>query len=506
MTIETQTNRVQYVGNGATTEFPVPFPVLQPDHLRLFLWQNNRQAEMTTGFTVVGAGTGSVSVRTDAPVAAGVKLTILREIPLTQMMDLQNGGDFNAETLEGSADILAMQIQQLDEKAGRAIVAPESMGSNEVTYETLADLKEEAEEAADQARTAAQSATQDATRAETAAGFAEDAALEIKNLQASATTLAPEAPATADYNSTTGVLSLGIPAGRTGATGQPGKDGSGVNILDAFDDVSELPASGDPGDGYMVGEDLYIWSAVDNGWKNAGPIRGPIGYPGLPGNDGAPGQTGPPGPQGVPGKDGQDGGGGLTAREVITVSKVWTAPRKGAYLFGLTAGGGPGGSGATSSAGGAGATITYLINLETGAQVTITVGAGGDIGVSGGGETKVVANGQTYTAGGGGAGVANSGGGYAGSGGGGGLSGAGGLGTTANYGTGGSGGGMNNGGTGGFYVGSPGGGGFNGSGGGTGQLLARGGAAMNLHGTGNRYGFGGDSNTSGQPGCVVIMY
>ena len=154
MTVETQASRVQYMGSGLTTEFPVPFPVLRPEHLKLFLWAEDRQVELTRGYAVLGAGTPAVTVVLDTPPAPGATLTILRRMPLVQPMDLSNSGPFNAETLEGSADNLAMQIQQLKEEIGRAIVAPESLNAGEVTYSTLAELLGAAEAAVGEAREA----------------------------------------------------------------------------------------------------------------------------------------------------------------------------------------------------------------------------------------------------------------------------------------------------------------------------------------------------------------
>ena len=127
MTLHTAVNRVQYIGNGLAVNFPAPFPVPQPEHLRLFLWDGRAQTELTGGFTVVGAGTAAVFVVFDQPPAAGAIITLLRQVPLVQPMDLANGGAFNAEILEGSADNLEMQIQQLQEEVGRAIVAPERL-------------------------------------------------------------------------------------------------------------------------------------------------------------------------------------------------------------------------------------------------------------------------------------------------------------------------------------------------------------------------------------------
>ena len=163
MTIETQINRVQYIGNSLATDFPVPFPVMRPEHLKLFLRRDNRQTELTQNFTVLGAGTAQVTVRTGEPVAAGTLLTIIREVPYVQPMSLMNGGAFNAEILEGSADNLAMQIQQLAEMAGRAVRAPESFEAGEVTYETLLELAEKAKAEAERAKAEADRAEAERT-------------------------------------------------------------------------------------------------------------------------------------------------------------------------------------------------------------------------------------------------------------------------------------------------------------------------------------------------------
>ncbi len=51
------------------------------------------------------------------------------------------------------------------------------------------------------------------------------AAKEIKELKAKALTLYPGQPATAEYDVTTGTITIGVPQGIDGAKGEPGKDG-----------------------------------------------------------------------------------------------------------------------------------------------------------------------------------------------------------------------------------------------------------------------------------------
>ncbi|MDR2947499.1 MAG: hypothetical protein LBV79_12250, partial [Candidatus Adiutrix sp.] len=126
MTIETQSNRVQYIGNGAATVFPLPFPVYEESTVRLYQGLGPGQKEVAQGFQVTGAGTASVDLVMDAPPGHGLVLTMMRMVPYTQEMSLENGGAFNAQTLEEHFDRQEMQIQQLAEEMERAIKHPES--------------------------------------------------------------------------------------------------------------------------------------------------------------------------------------------------------------------------------------------------------------------------------------------------------------------------------------------------------------------------------------------
>ena len=56
------------------------------------------------------------------PLASGKKLVIMRELPLMQLMDLINQGDYYADDVEQAFDDLTMIAQQLSEKLARAMV------------------------------------------------------------------------------------------------------------------------------------------------------------------------------------------------------------------------------------------------------------------------------------------------------------------------------------------------------------------------------------------------
>lgn len=94
------------------------------------------------------------------------------------------------------------------------------------------------------------------------------------------------------------------PQGPKGDTGDTGPAGSGVEILGKYNSLEELKQShptGNKGDAYFGGEDLYVWDILNLSWINVGNIKGPQGNPGPKGDIGPKGDTGPkgdPGPQG----------------------------------------------------------------------------------------------------------------------------------------------------------------------------------------------------------------
>ena len=101
-------------------------------------------------------------------------------------------------------------------------------------------------------------------------------------------------------------------------TGPTGSAGTSVQIIGSVDTVEELPLLGNnPGDGYLVGINLYVWIiGLDEStyeWILAGQIKGPTGEAGPTGSTGPTGETGPSvtGPTGaqsvVPGPTGPTG-------------------------------------------------------------------------------------------------------------------------------------------------------------------------------------------------------
>lgn len=65
--------------------------------------------------------------------------------------------------------------------------------------------------------------------------------------------------------------------GPPGPRGEQGKEGAGLSILGTLISPDTLPASGEPGQAYMIDGDLYVWTAADSTWVNVGKIKGDQG-------------------------------------------------------------------------------------------------------------------------------------------------------------------------------------------------------------------------------------
>ena len=80
-----------------------------------------------------------------------------------------------------------------------------------------------------------------------------------------------------------------------------GKDGTSITILGSYSTEAELKAAhptGNAGDGYIAGGDLYVWNIGASAWKNVGRVQGPAGKNGKDGTNGADGSNGTNGADG----------------------------------------------------------------------------------------------------------------------------------------------------------------------------------------------------------------
>ncbi len=78
--------------------------------------------------------------------------------------------------------------------------------------------------------------------------------------------------------------------GERGEQGEIGPSAAVVRLMGSRDTTDDLPTDAETSDGYLVGQDLYVWTG--DVWVNVGQIRGPEGQRGIQGERGIPGPDG----------------------------------------------------------------------------------------------------------------------------------------------------------------------------------------------------------------------
>lgn len=124
MTITTQTNYVDYIGNGVTTVFPYTFRVDDADHFvleRTVIATNITTTILPAEYSYTGIGVeggGNITYPlVGSPLPATDRLRIQRRVTLVQELNIANQSAFLPEVVEQQLDLLVMMIQQIETAA-----------------------------------------------------------------------------------------------------------------------------------------------------------------------------------------------------------------------------------------------------------------------------------------------------------------------------------------------------------------------------------------------------
>ena len=129
-TVSIETTKIGYTCNGSTTSHTYPFRVFEDNDIQAIVTSSGGTETtlvLNTDYTVTGAGSvsgGTVVLTAGSKCPSGSKLTILRNIELTQDTDYVDGEAFSAESLENALDKQTLIIQQEKEKNDRALKIP----------------------------------------------------------------------------------------------------------------------------------------------------------------------------------------------------------------------------------------------------------------------------------------------------------------------------------------------------------------------------------------------
>ena len=160
MTVASDVNKHVYAGNGVTRVWPYKFLLYDAAHLQVWVKHGEDDPVMLERGYVLNEAEHTVTYPPDgtgeAPLPDGDQIVIMRVVPVLQLLDLLNQGEFFAEDIERNFDLLVMMIQQVCETLSRAVVGPVDQTDSGVAYQTLLDAVDEAKAARDEAKAVAE--------------------------------------------------------------------------------------------------------------------------------------------------------------------------------------------------------------------------------------------------------------------------------------------------------------------------------------------------------------
>tara|TARA_A100000171_G_scaffold46611_1_gene51623 strand:+ start:477 stop:1337 length:861 start_codon:yes stop_codon:yes gene_type:complete len=227
------TPRVSYTATSSQTAFTIPFEFFNITDLKVYkntaLMTFNSSASTNTTYKVTGTSSTTDSayefgdggtVTFGSGLTSGDIVVIIRETPIERTSDFAVNGTFDVTALNTQQDKFTSMIADVDQQSSRSL---KLYDYDTVSATTFVPVK--------------------ATRANKILSFDTDGNVSVSTQPlaggVTVSSLSAGASATASYNSSTGVLALGIPAGATGAQGNPGSDGSdGADGTGTFNDFT----------------------------------------------------------------------------------------------------------------------------------------------------------------------------------------------------------------------------------------------------------------------------
>ena len=186
MTLPYSPSRAVYEGNGAATAFPFAFKVWSTEQLSVSLTSPEGHTAPAQGWAAsLGESGGTVTyLHQGAPLPAGWRLAIVRDMPFAQGIDLVSASRFDPQVIEDGLDQATAELQQLSEKIARAVILPAT--SDQSPEEVVASIYASRDAAAASANAASAQATAAQTSAEAAASSAATAAQTVQTAAAGA--------------------------------------------------------------------------------------------------------------------------------------------------------------------------------------------------------------------------------------------------------------------------------------------------------------------------------
>jgi len=135
MTVPSPTNRANYTGNNVTVAFSFPYIVYDEGDIKVYL----DSVLQSSGYTVTGAGTASVTVTFDTAPATDVAILIKRVVSLVQDTNFENFDGNPADVTEKQFDLVVMMAQELSDGVDRSLKLREDDPTDSIELPLVVD-------------------------------------------------------------------------------------------------------------------------------------------------------------------------------------------------------------------------------------------------------------------------------------------------------------------------------------------------------------------------------
>jgi len=130
MPITTPYELTRYTGNGVTLAFPTVFVFIDLTDIivtrTVIATDISTVLAITTNYTVTGGNNSNGTVSLLVAPTAGERITIERNIPLTQELAIVENDAFPSDSVQDAFDKSTLLLQQVSEKQSRALTVPAS--------------------------------------------------------------------------------------------------------------------------------------------------------------------------------------------------------------------------------------------------------------------------------------------------------------------------------------------------------------------------------------------
>lgn len=156
MLVDNSVYRNAYDAPGNARTFTISFPFLDASHIAVYqkIGDEEEVKVPASQYTISGAGgPGGGTLTMNTAPAAGTKIVILRDIPITQLYNYTELDNFPAESHENALAKLTMICQQLMELANRHLAVPAtSTQTPQEAMREILDIADKANEYAEKAQ------------------------------------------------------------------------------------------------------------------------------------------------------------------------------------------------------------------------------------------------------------------------------------------------------------------------------------------------------------------